>query len=569
MKLNGKTVVKGIAIGKICKINQDIDEYVKKYQRHSVDEESRKVKQAVVDICDYLNEMLNKNSEMTVVEIEIMNTHLLMLSDPALAEMIHNNIENGDSAPTAVEKAKIEMCSYFEGIEDSYLKERMLDIEDVSNRIIHKLLGIKRIEFQGVSNIIVANDIEPSMIASFSKKKIAGLVLENGSTTSHAIIIARAKGIPTLVGIDFEGVELKEADKVILDGHNKMIIKPTEDLINTFLRKREIEEKLNACYIKHAKEKAITKDYKTITVAGNISKPSDVEQFSEYGVEGVGLFRSEFLFMDRPTLPTEEEQFIAYKQAVEGADGYLCIVRTLDIGGDKPLPVLMQENEKNPFLGYRAIRICLEEPELFRTQLRAIIRASAFGKMAILIPMIINVDEILRTKAIIEEIKEELLSSGITYDSDIEIGIMVETPASAIMADTFAKYVDFFSIGTNDLVQYTLAVDRGNQKIAKLYNYFNPAVIKLIKMVIDAAHRKNKWVGVCGEMASDENALLALLEFGVDEISMGPLSVPKCKAVVRDFGKNFVDGKKLLEMETPEEVEAYLTDLAKKMNNDK
>lgn len=557
MKITGKTVVHGIGIGKCQILNKSIDKYLDAYIAGSIEVEHARFIQVYEEIKSELIKMIKYTDESEDIGLEIMKAHLAILDDMMLHDSVKVNIDNKKSAPKAILVAKEEVSGLLEVLEDPYLKERALDVRDICNQLINRLLGIEEMVIKE-NSVLVAYDIEPSIMAKLKKEKVAGIVLGSGSLTSHTIIIARAKGIPTLVGVNFEELFINESDILILDSDNNLLVNPSTELVNVYKLKKEEMEQLDKYYLKYANEPAITKDGRRITVAANISSPDEVDMMTDKGFEGVGLFRTEFIFMDKRELPSEEEQFAAYRYAIENSVSNLCVIRTLDIGGDKPLPSIQQEDEDNPFLGYRAIRICLEEKELYRTQLRSILRASAYGKAAILIPMVININEIIETKEILEVLKKELTLNEIPFDNEIQIGIMVETPASAVMSDKFAQYVDFFSIGTNDLVQYTLAVDRGNQKIAHLYNYFNPSILRLIDMVVKNAHAEGKWVGVCGEMGADPRTLLALLALNVDEISMSPSLVPKNKEHIRKFSTENIDINHMLAIQEPDIMEDYL-----------
>lgn len=549
--LSGKTVVKGIAMGKVQKIHNDLGELAKAYIPDSRVVEMDKFQSAKTDLMETQQAKVQTLLDGSHVK-EIMEAHLMILDDLMLNQEIESNIEQGDGSVKGVLKAAETIAAMFAGLDDPYLRERAIDVRDVASQLVSSILGIKAFEVEDTSRILVAEDIEPSTMAGLDTSKVNGIVLASGSVTSHAVIIARSKGIPTIVCVDIGLIE--EDGMVILDSQDGLILEPSQTQIAEMTEALNHDREQQNRYLADAQEKATTIDGKTITVAANISAGSDTMDFCDKGVEGVGLFRTEFLFMDRGTLPTEEDQFQAYKEAVQGCQGDLCVIRTLDIGGDKPLPSIQIDHEENPFLGYRAIRICLDQKDLFKTQLRSILRASAFGPTGIMVPYIISLEEILETKEILEELKNELKNEGIKYDDQITFGIMCETPSSVLMAPIFAKHVDFFSIGTNDLVQYLLAVDRGNQKIADLYDFYHPAVMRGIHQICEAAHEHGKWVGVCGEMGSDKKSILALLAFGVDELSMSCINIPEIKDYIRRIQLDQIDKQAVLNCTTSEEV---------------
>ncbi|MDD7057072.1 MAG: phosphoenolpyruvate--protein phosphotransferase, partial [Selenomonadaceae bacterium] len=424
-------------------------------------------------------------------------------------------------------------------------------------------LGVKEPEIGNEKVVLCGHEIEPSVIAGMPTDKIAGVLLGAGSTTCHAVIIAKSRAIPTIVGLDKENRidKIADGDRVIIDGERgEVTINPDEEEVAAYEAKFKKQQELAAHYAALRDLPGETTDGVRVDLMANIGTHMDVENALNYGAEGVGLFRSEFVFMGREDIPTEEDQFKAYKQAVEKCAGKLCVIRTMDIGGDKPLPYLNIPHEDNPFLGYRAVRISLQRRDLFLPQLKAILRAGVYGKAAIMIPMIINVAEFKKVKEFVEEAKVELAHEGKAYADNVQVGIMVETPAAAIMTPVFAKYVDFFSIGTNDLCQYTLAVDRGNANISYLYNHFNPAVLRLIKRTVESARENGIWAGMCGEMASDPHAAVLLMAMGMNELSMSAPSIPRVKEQLRSISS--VKAKeiltKVMQMEDGDEIKAYL-----------
>ncbi|MFQ3176500.1 MAG: phosphotransferase system enzyme I (PtsI) [Psychromonas sp.] len=499
----------------------------------------------------------------------IFEGHLMLLDDEELEEDIVSHIRKKKcSADVAVHTIVEENANMLEQLEDPYLRERAADFRDIGNRLLKNVLGIKIVNLSDISEevVLIANDLTPSETAQINLDKVLGFVTDIGGRTSHTSIMARSLEIPAIVGTKDITKRVKNGDLIILDAlNNKVIINPTN---------AEIEEakRIKAAFLADKAELAKLKDLPAVTldehhveVCANIGSVKDTEGAKRNGAEGVGLYRTEFLFMDRDKLPTEQEQFLAYKDVVEAMDGQACIIRTMDIGGDKDLPYLNLPTELNPFLGWRAIRICFDRPEIMNPQLRALLRASSFGKIRIMFPMIISVEEIRRLKEILNELKAELTAEGLDFDKEIEIGVMIETPAAAAIAHHLIKEVDFFSIGTNDLTQYTLAVDRGNELISALYNPMTPSVLSIIKTVIDASHAAGKWTGMCGELAGDEKATLLLVGMGLDEFSMSAMSIPTVKKIIRNA--NYSDVKALadqaLSVATAAEIEALVNEFNK------
>lgn len=435
-----------------------------------------------------------------------------------------------------------------EALDDEYLKERAADVRDIGKRLLKNILNIPIVDLSAITEevILVAPDLTPSETAQLNLDKVLGFITDLGGRTSHTSIMARSLEIPAIVGTTDATSKVKSGDFIVLDGVNNTIyLNPSESEIDKLkaFRNEYLQEKEELAKLKDLP--AITLDGHQVEVCANIGTVRDVAGAERNGAEGVGLYRTEFLFMDRDALPTEEEQFQAYKAVAEAMGSQAVIVRTMDIGGDKDLPYMNLPKEENPFLGWRAIRICLDRKEILHSQLRAILRASKFGKLRIMFPMVISVEEVRELKAELEMLKGQLREEGKAFDETIEVGIMVETPAAAIIAHHLAKEVDFFSIGTNDLTQYTLAVDRGNELISHLYNPMSPAVLNLIKQVIDASHAEGKWTGMCGELAGDERATLLLLGMGLDEFSMSAISIPRIKKLIRNA--NYADTQALAE----------------------
>lgn len=467
----------------------------------------------------------------------IFEGHLMILEDEELEEEIidylHSNKVNASVAASKIIDQQVEMLSE---IDDEYLKERAGDIRDIGNRLIKNILGMHIVDLGDITeeSILVAYDLTPSETAQLNLEKVLGFITDIGGRTSHTSIMARSLELPAIVGTNDVTTRVNTGDYLILDAvNNRVYVNPTQAEIDELktLEAKLAEEKAELAKLKDLP--AVTLDGHKVDVVANIGTIRDCEGAHRNGAEGVGLYRTEFLFMDRDQLPSEEEQFIAYKEVVEAMEGRLVVLRTMDIGGDKELPYLNLPKEMNPFLGWRAVRIALDRREILHAQLRAVLRASAFGKLAVMFPMIISVEEIRELKSVLETLKAELRAEGKAFDENIQVGVMVETPSAAVNAKFLAKEVDFFSIGTNDLTQYTLAVDRGNELISHLYNPMSPSVLGLIKQVIDASHAEGKWTGMCGELAGDERATLLLLGMGLDEFSMSAISVPRIKKLIR------------------------------------
>ena len=502
----------------------------------------------------------------------IFEGHLMILEDEELEEEILAYLkENLVTADVATNKIIDQQVAVLSEIDDEYLKERAGDIRDIGNRLLRNILGMHIVDLGDIQeeSILVAYDLTPSETAQLNLDKVLGFITDIGGRTSHTSIMARSLELPAIVGTNDITSHVKTGDLVILDAiSNQIHINPSETEIAAF---KAQQEKLAAEKAELAKLKELpaeTLDGHRIEVAGNIGTIRDVDGVLRNGGESVGLYRTEFLFMDRASLPGEEEQFEAYKEIVEAMEGKQVVLRTMDIGGDKELPYLDLPKEMNPFLGWRAVRIGLTRREILDTQLRAVLRASAFGKLAVMFPMIISVEEIRELKSIVAELKAQLRAEGHAFDENLQLGVMVETPSAAVNARHLAKEVDFFSIGTNDLTQYTLAVDRGNEIIAHLYNPLTPSVLNLIKQVIDASHAEGKWTGMCGELAGDVRATALLLGMGLDEFSMSAISVPHVKKLARSI--SYADAKALadeaLAQPTAADIERLVNDFYAKLS---
>ncbi|EKO3608342.1 phosphoenolpyruvate-protein phosphotransferase PtsI [Vibrio metschnikovii] len=494
----------------------------------------------------------------------IFEGHIMLLEDEELEDEILALIKNDKlSADNAIYTVIEEQAAALESLDDEYLKERATDIRDIGTRFVKNALGINIVSLSDINQkvILVAYDLTPSETAQINLDYVLGFACDIGGRTSHTSIMARSLELPAIVGTNDITKQVKNGDMLVIDAiNNKIFVNPTEAELE---QAKQVQRDFFAEKEELAKLKdlpAQTLDGHSVEVCGNIGTVKDCDGIIRNGGEGVGLYRTEFLFMDRDALPTEEEQYQAYKQVAEAMKGQSVIIRTMDIGGDKDLPYMDLPKEMNPFLGWRAIRISLDRRDILRDQLRGILRASAHGTLRIMFPMIISVEEIRELKNAIEEYKAELRSEGLAFDENIEIGVMVETPAAAAIAHHLAKEVAFFSIGTNDLTQYTLAVDRGNEMISHLYNPLSPAVLTVIKQVIDASHAAGKWTGMCGELAGDERATLLLLGMGLDEFSMSGISIPKVKKVIRNT--NFAEVKAMAEhalsLPTAAEIEAFV-----------
>lgn len=494
----------------------------------------------------------------------IFAAHLLVLDDPELLNPIKEKIKTEQvNAEYALHETASFFISMFEGMDNEYMKERAADIRDVTKRVLAHLLGVTISNPSLISEevVIIAEDLTPSDTAQLNRQYVKGFATDIGGRTSHSAIMARSLEIPAVVGTKAITAEVQNGDMVIVDGlDGQVVVNPSPELLARYEEKRARYEEQKAEWAKLVDQPTVTADGVHVELAANIGTPDDVKGALANGAEGIGLYRTEFLYMGRSELPTEDEQFAAYKTVLEKMDGKPVVVRTLDIGGDKELPYLHLPKEMNPFLGFRAIRLCLEMQDMFRTQLRALLRASVHGNLKIMFPMIATLEEFRQAKAILLEEKEALLRQGVPVADDIEVGMMVEIPAAAVMADQFAREVDFFSIGTNDLIQYTMAADRMNERVSYLYQPYNPAILRLISYVIDAAHREGKWVGMCGEMAGDPIAIPILLALGLDEFSMSATSILPARAQLKRLSKEDAVRVKetVLSLGTAEEVVSFV-----------
>ncbi|MEG0280867.1 MAG: phosphoenolpyruvate-protein phosphotransferase PtsI [Morganella sp. (in: enterobacteria)] len=549
--VSGISVSPGIAFGKALLLKEEpIIISQKSISAEQIDAEIRRF----TDGRDKASVQLNAIKELAEKNLgadkaDIFEGHIMLLEDEELENEIIDIIKSKKTADYAANHVIEEQAIALEGLDDEYLKERAADVRDIGKRLLKNILGMPIVDLSAISEqvILVSKDLTPSETAQLNLKNVLGFITDIGGRTSHTSIMARSLEIPAIVGTVNATESIKSGDYLILDAvNNQIYLQPSDDDIE---RMKEVRDDYLAEKAELAKLKdlpAITLDGHQVEVCANIGTVRDMPGAERNGAEGVGLYRTEFLFMDRDSLPTEEEQFRAYKEVAQAMPDEAIIVRTMDIGGDKDLPYMNLPKEENPFLGWRAIRICFDRREILDTQLRAILRASVFGKLRIMFPMVISVEEVRELNKIVAEMKQQLRDEQKPFDETIEVGIMVETPAAAVNARHIAKEVDFFSIGTNDLTQYTLAVDRGNELISHLYNPMSPAVLNLIKQVIDASHAEGKWTGMCGELAGDERATLLLLGMGLDEFSMSPIAIPRIKKLIRNT--HYEDAKTLAEL---------------------
>lgn len=534
MTLKGIPGAPGIGIGtaQVLKKELDIPRFAVEDSKEELDRFYRALDQSKQQVSQLL-ERASKNGNKDVADI--MQAHLMMLDDPEFLAKVKESIENEKlNAEFAVWSVGQEYIQFFEQMTDEYLKARAADLKDITERIIRNLTGTLLDLSQLPQNtVLVARDLAPSDTAQIDREHVVGLVTDEGGPTSHVAIMARSFQIPAVVGTKNATGEIKNGDLLVVDGNEGIVeVNPAEDSLKNYEQKQLQWKKEQSDLGELITVPSVTKDGAQVKLEANIGRPEEVEIALKFGAEGVGLFRTEFLFMDRNTLPSEEEQFEAYKKALEGMRGQVVTIRTLDIGGDKDLPYLGLQRENNPFLGWRAIRYCLDRRDVLKTQLRAILRASAYGKAAVMFPMISSVEEVVKAKEVLEEAKAELREEGQPFDEHVKVGIMVEIPSAAVAADLLAPEVDFFSIGTNDLTQYTLAVDRDNEKVREYYNPLHPAVLRLIKRVIDVGNTFGKEVAMCGELAGDDKATEILLGLGLQVFSMTPSSIPRVKKVV-------------------------------------
>jgi phosphoenolpyruvate-protein phosphotransferase len=572
MKIYGVGAAEGIGIGVAKVVREQKVEVVKKTVSDSEAEVNNFMR--VLDITkaetEEMSQALEKNA--SAKEAEILFGHIMLMSDPMLVDEIVNRIK-GESvcAEYVIEEVCNQYAAVFASMDDELMQQRATDMIDIKTRLIKKILGIENTDLSKLpyGSILVAKDLTPSMTAGLNPDNVLGIVTQFGGKTSHSAILARALEIPAVVGLSNLPEDISDDTDILLDGESgEVIILPTDAEKTEYEDKKKKYDANKELLKKYRELPSISKDGKKVEIAGNIGSPEDAKKVIENGGEGIGLFRTEFLFMDRDCMPTEEEQFESYKEVAVAMEGKPVIIRTLDIGGDKEIPYMGIVQDENPFLGYRAIRLCLDrKDDIYIPQLRALLRASAFGNIKIMLPLITSMDEIREAKALINDIKKELDENNIAYNKNIEVGIMVETAAASLLADIFAKEVDFFSIGTNDLIQYTMSVDRGNVKIAGLYSPFSPAVLRSINRIITEGKKAGIMVGMCGEAAADPLLIPVLLAWGMDEFSMSASSILKSRQIIsgcdsKDLKAN-VD--KVLEMPTESEIKEYLKKLTEEL----
>nr|WP_039938499.1 phosphoenolpyruvate--protein phosphotransferase [Anoxybacillus gonensis] len=563
-RLQGIAASNGIAIAKAYRLEHP-DLTVEKQTIENPAEQVSRLQQALAKAKEELKVIqAHALKELGEDKAAIFSAHLLVLSDPELVQAVEQKIEQERvNAEFALHDVASMFIAMFEAMDNEYMKERAADIRDVTKRVLAHLLGVTISNPSMITEevVIIAEDLTPSDTAQLNRKYVKGFTTDIGGRTSHSAIMARSMEIPAVVGTKEATATIQNGDIVIIDGlDGEVIVNPTEEIIAQYEQKLAAFAAQKAEWAKLVHEQTMTKDGHHVELAANIGTPNDVEGVLANGAEGIGLYRTEFLYMGRHELPTEEEQFEAYKTVLEKMEGKPVVVRTLDIGGDKELPYLDLPKEMNPFLGFRAIRLCLDMQQMFRTQLRALLRASVYGNLKVMFPMIATLDEFRQAKAILLEEKEKLVAEGVPVSDEIEVGMMVEIPAAAVLADQFAKEVDFFSIGTNDLIQYTMASDRMNERVSYLYQPYNPAILRLIYNVIEAAHKEGKWVGMCGEMAGEQLAVPILLAFGLDEFSMSATSILRVRSQLKKLSKQEAEQVKnhILSLATAEEVVRFV-----------
>lgn len=571
--LQGIAASDGIAIAKVYTLTEP-DLSFTKISVEDTDKEISRLEEALAvstKEIELIKETALKN--LGEEEAQVFEAHLMVLSDPELVGQVKDAITSQKvNAEHALKEVSDMFISIFAGMEDNpYMQERAADIRDVSKRILANLLGVKIPSPATIKDevVVVAGDLTPSDTAQLNRQYVKAFVTDIGGRTSHSAIMARSLEIPAIVGTKEITSLAKDGDLIIIDGlSGDVFLNPSEEVVTEYRAKAEAFAAQQAEWEKLKDADTFTKDGHQVELAANIGTPKDLEGVINNGAEGVGLYRTEFLYMDSHDMPTEEDQFEAYKAVLEGMNGKPVVVRTMDIGGDKELPYLPLPHEMNPFLGYRAIRISLNEPEMFRTQLRALLRASVYGKLRIMFPMIATLNDFRGAKALLLEEKAKLVAEGVAVSDDIKVGIMIEIPAAAVLAHQFAKEVDFFSIGTNDLIQYTMAADRMNERVSYLYQPYNPSILTLIKHVIDSAHKEGKWAGMCGEMAGDQTAVPLLVGLGLDEFSMSASSVLKTRSLISKLTledmKALAD-KAINECATVQEVEALVEEAVSKL----
>lgn len=568
MIYKGIAGAEGIGIGKalvVCEQTLDYSHVV----FSGAENETNRLQAAIAAFCEKVTAMQKKlTASVGEKQAEILNGQIMMIQDPFMTSQMQDFIAGGQCAEAAVDAVCNMYIEMFSSVEDDLTRQRATDIRDMRARLLGILLGQTEVDLSDLppETVLVAHDFTPSMTANMQKEHIVGILSECGSKTSHSAILARSLELPAVMSVENICTLLENGDTVIVDGtRGEAVVRPAQGILEAYASKREQLKMEKQALHAFAGKKTVTADGKQLAVYANIGKPDDVPAVLQNDGEGVGLFRTEFLFMDRTALPSEEEQFAAYRAVATQMQGKEVIIRTLDVGGDKDIPYLHMEKEENPFLGHRAVRYCLDNPEIYKVQLRALLRASAYGNIKIMLPLVTTVSEVRRVRELLESTKAELRKENIEFRDNIPVGVMIETPAAAMTADLLAKEADFFSIGTNDLTQYTMAVDRGNSKVSALYSHYNPAVLRLIKQTAEAANRAGIPVGMCGEAAGDKAFIPLLIAFGLHEFSVTPAAVLPTRKTVSLWSKTDADAlaEHVLTLDSAEEVAAALEEAAR------
>lgn len=568
MIYKGIAGAEGIGIGKalvVCEQTLDYSHVV----FSGAENETNRLQAAIAAFCEKVTAMQKKlTASVGEKQAEILNGQIMMIQDPFMTSQMQDFIAGGQCAEAAVDAVCNMYIEMFSSVEDDLTRQRATDIRDMRTRLLGILLGQTEVDLSDLppETVLVAHDFTPSMTANMQKEHIVGILSECGSKTSHSAILARSLELPAVMSVENICTLLENGDTVIVDGtRGEVVVRPAQGILEAYASKREQLKMEKQALHAFAGKKTVTADGKQLAVYANIGKPDDVPAVLQNDGEGVGLFRTEFLFMDRTALPSEEEQFAAYRAVATQMQGKEVIIRTLDVGGDKDIPYLHMEKEENPFLGHRAVRYCLDNPEIYKVQLRALLRASAYGNIKIMLPLVTTVSEVRRVRELLESTKAELRRENIKFRENIPVGVMIETPAAAMAADLLAKEADFFSIGTNDLTQYTMAVDRGNSKVSALYSHYNPAVLRLIKQTAEAANRAGIPVGMCGEAAGDKAFIPLLIAFGLHEFSVTPAAVLPTRKTVSLWSKTDADAlaERVLTLDSAEEVAAALEEAAR------
>lgn len=568
MIYKGIAGAEGIGIGKalvVCEQTLDYSHVV----FSGAENETNRLQAAIAAFCEKVTAMQKKlTASVGEKQAEILNGQIMMIQDPFMTSQMQDFIAGGQCAEAAVDAVCNMYIEMFSSVEDDLTRQRATDIRDMRARLLGILLGQTEVDLSDLppETVLVAHDFTPSMTANMQKEHIVGILSECGSKTSHSAILARSLELPAVMSVENICTLLENGDTVIVDGtRGEVVVRPAQGILEAYASKREQLKMEKQALHAFAGKKTVTADGKQLAVYANIGNPDDVPAVLQNDGEGVGLFRTEFLFMDRTALPSEEEQFAAYRAVATQMQGKEVIIRTLDVGGDKDIPYLHMEKEENPFLGHRAVRYCLDNPEIYKVQLRALLRASAYGNIKIMLPLVTTVSEVRRVRELLESTKAELRRENIEFRENIPVGVMIETPAAAMTADLLAKEADFFSIGTNDLTQYTMAVDRGNSKVSALYSHYNPAVLRLIKQTAEAANRAGIPVGMCGEAAGDKAFIPLLIAFGLHEFSVTPAAVLPTRKTVSLWSKTDADAlaERVLTLDSAEEVAAALEEAAR------